>query len=148
MKRNFLLSRGSPLPFLVVFAAVCFGTLWHKPLPIFFPYVDKIEHFASFAVLGLVSYSAKAALAPRLLWPGLLIIAVNLEWLQHYVSPDRQTSIWDTAANVAGISFALMVIWLRSYFQNKSLESNACLCGEANSETTELSQIHSNGTDP
>jgi VanZ family protein len=85
------------------------------------PHIDKVVHFAMYAVLGFLtaralggartSRGAVARPAPRAL--ALAIVAVALfaaadEWHQHWV-PGRSTDVLDWCADVAGGTLALLL---------------------------------------
>ena len=72
-----------------------------------FPHIDKLEHFAAyFAVAGValpVFRNALAAFALAALW------GAGLEVLQATVAADRDASVFDAVANMAG---ALAGVWV------------------------------------
>lgn len=86
-------------------AAVVIGCLvpnrWLPPLP-----NDKLLHFASFAVLGLLALRVAQGRLEAALWLlGLLVAGWVIECLQMLV-PDRHFCWRDMGANAAGIAFA------------------------------------------
>lgn len=96
-------------------AAVCAGCLvpnrWLPPLP-----NDKLLHFASFAVLGLLALRVAQGWQEACLWLlGLLIAGWLIECLQALV-PDRRFCWRDIGANAAGIAFAALGAHLYTIF--------------------------------
>ncbi len=96
-------------------AAVVTGCLvpnrWLPPLP-----NDKLLHFASFAVLGVLALRLAHGHAEALLWLlGLLVAGWAIECLQALV-PDRRFCWRDIAANAAGIAFAAVCAQLYVFF--------------------------------
>ncbi|MCB1759992.1 MAG: VanZ family protein [Gammaproteobacteria bacterium] len=70
-------------------------------LPLATPFSDKLNHFAAYALLGLLAYLARSGRAPWLLWPLLLTLYGGLiELLQPYVN--RHAEWLDLAANGLG----------------------------------------------
>ncbi|EGN75203.1 VanZ like family protein [Idiomarina sp. A28L] len=66
-----------------------------------FAHADKVVHFGLFFVLAITMH---LAFRPRL-WlalPILLIYAVTIEIVQHYV-PGRGADIWDVIADMVGV---------------------------------------------
>jgi VanZ family protein len=85
----------------VVVAGCLVPNRWLPPLP-----NDKLLHFASFAVLGLLALRiAQGQLQAALCLIGLLFIGWLIECLQILV-PDRNFCWRDMGANAAGIAFA------------------------------------------
>lgn len=93
--------------FVIISGLVCYGILGPFQVPEIIPYGDKLQHVVAFALVAITGRLALRTSPPLLLWLGLLLIGLNLEWIQHYLSPGRQFSLWDSAANVAGIAVAL-----------------------------------------
>jgi VanZ family protein len=82
------------------------------------PHIDKVMHFAMYGVLGALSVPAVLAAAGtrgRTLVRALAAIAVFAafdEWHQHFI-PGRSAEVADWAADVAGGSFALLLLAAR-----------------------------------
>ena len=71
---------------------------------------DKLEHFAAYAVLGLVGFLAFFRNARQVLF-SLMIYGATLEVLQGFV-PGRQPSVADALANASGVVLAYCSIFL------------------------------------
>ena len=84
-----------------VFVGCLVPNRWLPPLP-----NDKLLHFASFAVLGVLALRLADGRIEAALWLfGLLFAGWLIECLQTLV-PDRSFCWRDIGANAAGIAFA------------------------------------------
>ncbi|MFT6916057.1 MAG: hypothetical protein ACJAWL_002374 [Motiliproteus sp.] len=82
-----------------------------QPPPLLFAHADKVGHLLGFAALAVSARLALLSCPWKVLWGGLLVTAVALESLQHLVSPLRQFSLEDMAANLAGVLLGGVVCW-------------------------------------
>lgn len=78
------------------------------------PHFDKVCHFSGYGLLavfldGVLSFRAKAeARTSRFPWAGLAVLAVaGLEELAQGLSPVRECSVWDFAADAGGVVLLL-----------------------------------------
>lgn len=74
---------------------------------VLFKHEDKIAHTSIFIFLTFFLFT-KAK--PYLTICVMIILAITSEYLQHFLTPTREFSIFDIAANISGI-FIAVVIW-------------------------------------
>lgn len=87
------------------------------------PHFDKIVHFGMFFILCLLLFRPVKQFTPNyFFWAPLvtLVFAVALESLQQKITATRCSDINDLWANIAGLSFALIVF--RLLINGKKLE--------------------------
>jgi VanZ family protein len=89
-----------------LFAAVLLGILWlalrpHAPGPDWFEHADKLRHAGAFLVLWWLG--RRAGVPAMGLAAGLLGFGVLIEGLQS-LTPDREASLADIAADAAGLA--------------------------------------------
>ena len=70
--------------------------------------VDKLEHFAAFAVLAILARTGWPRLFLPLLLPVLLVYGAGLELAQAAVGEGRTASVADFAADGLGLAFGLI----------------------------------------
>ncbi len=78
--------------------------------------LDKLGHVFVYLVLGLlVNRALRSRITPRkqvwLIYL-LLLVAAGLDELHQFLIPQRSVSVWDMAANAAGLSLALGAWWI------------------------------------
>lgn len=83
------------------------------------PHLDKVTHFLLYAILGaLLVPAVVAASAPRMRAVMLALAAVAAfaavdEWHQRFI-PGRSADVADFAADLAGATFALLLLAARA----------------------------------
>jgi VanZ family protein len=101
-----------------------------QPPPMLFQHADKVGHLLGFAALAssarltLGSYPDMPGRVRVLwLWAVLVVVALGAEWLQPLVSPLRQFSLEDIAANLAGVLLGALLsrlVWSLRHRQAKA----------------------------
>jgi hypothetical protein len=97
-----------------------------QPAPMLFQHADKVGHLLGFAALAVSAWLALGSCAGigrgcRVrnlgLWSALMMVALGAEWLQPLVSPLRQFSLEDMAANLLGVLLGgVLCLWIGIYF--------------------------------
>lgn len=64
------------------------------------PYLDKVAHFAIFAVVAYVGL--RVGVPARWLLAALVVQAIGSEFIQHYLLPDRSGDPFDSLADLLG----------------------------------------------
>ncbi|MBF1800211.1 hypothetical protein [Alloalcanivorax profundimaris] len=67
---------------------------------------DVLLHAAALAAMTGTARLALPGPSPGAFWTALVLIAINLEVLQHLIQPSRFFSYYDMAANLAGVGLA------------------------------------------
>lgn len=70
---------------------------------------DKGLHLVALFAMAVTAWGAFPRLDSRLLWGGLLCLAVALEFVQSWLQPARSFSLYDIAANLGGVALAVLV---------------------------------------
>ncbi|MCB5224205.1 MAG: VanZ family protein [Candidatus Cloacimonetes bacterium] len=77
---------------------------------------DKVAHFSIYFVLGILTNRLLKGfgIATKRVWWIYLILVVSaaLDELHQYFIPQRSVSVWDFAANAAGLGTAFAVFWI------------------------------------
>jgi VanZ family protein len=66
------------------------------------PYWDKVQHMAVFAMLSALGFIAHAQAKTKVII-GLMVYGALIEWLQSLLTITRKASVGDWVADVAGI---------------------------------------------
>jgi VanZ family protein len=101
-----------PLYWILLFSATHYPKV---PLPAPIPQTDKVVHFAAFGLLAFLLWkcveSFDRQLSGRFVWIAWVVLGAYAaldEYLQQFVN--RQTSLADWLADLAGISSVLLVL--------------------------------------
>src|SRR3990167_9590362 len=75
-------------------------------------YLDKIAHAVSYCIMGVLAYIAFYTFRKRItIFIFMFFLGVSLELFQMYV-PGRVASVYDAAANTAGLALTLLLCWV------------------------------------
>lgn len=72
--------------------------------------LDKVIHLLALAGMMFTARQAFPAVPAGRFWSFAVVVAVVLECLQPVVQPDRDFSLFDMAANVAGVGLAALTL--------------------------------------
>jgi VanZ family protein len=88
-------------------------------------YMDKIAYAVSYAVMGGIAYIAFHTLRKRILiFIFMFLLGVSLEIFQIYV-PGRGASVYDVAANTAGLALSFLLCWIYTLIPNVPSEGES-----------------------
>ncbi len=74
--------------------------------------MDKIAHALSYFVMGVLAYVAFNTFRKRItIFIFIFFLGVLLEFVQIYI-PGRGASVYDAAANTAGLALSFLLCWL------------------------------------
>lgn len=84
-------------------------------------YMDKIAHAVSYGIMGVLAYIAFNTFRKRItIFIFMFLMGVSLELFQVYV-PGRGASVYDAAANTAGLALSFLLCWLYTLIPNSPL---------------------------
>lgn len=79
-------------------------------------YKDKIAHFIMYAGMASLAYVSVRSMRKKLYFFVLiLLLGVSLEFFQMYI-PGRNLSLFDIAANTAGVFSGFLICWILAKF--------------------------------
>ncbi len=81
-------------------------------------YMDKIAHAVSYGIMGVLAYIAFQTLRKRItIFIFMFLMGVSLELFQIFV-PGRGASLYDAAANTAGLALSFLLCWIYTLIPN------------------------------
>ncbi|OGE23636.1 MAG: hypothetical protein A3J42_04020 [Candidatus Dadabacteria bacterium RIFCSPHIGHO2_12_FULL_53_21] len=81
-------------------------------------YLDKIAHAVSYGIMGVLAYIAFYTFRKRItIFIFMFFLGVSLELFQMYV-PGRVASVYDAAANTAGLVLSFLLCWIYTLIPN------------------------------